>query len=189
LKQAKAVYNGKSKYAKEGCRCRICKKWLKKGMRKANQFLCCNKDSRDLTRCQKIYYKRKRARIAKLKPKPDHGFVICDVCQTKIKKTDPFQKRCTSGKKGVLSSCQKEGMRRNSNSNKKFDDDLLDVPTKKRLCLKCGDKFDSLHRFNCLCDKCTVSNDRGVRTEHRVHSPVNHTGGKVTLGIDDVDLV
>ncbi len=167
MKKTKQVYKGKSKFAKEGCPCRICRKWLEKGVRKANQFLCCNDNSRELTDCQKLYYKKKREAIAAARPAPDYGFVICDVCQTKVKKTDPLQKRCTSGIKGVLSECQKEGMRRNSNKNND-DDDLPEIVTTKRLCLKCGDIFDSLHIHNRICDKCTVINDRGVRKEHRV---------------------
>lgn len=168
MKKAKTVYNGNAKYAKVGCRCKQCKKWLKKGVRKANQFLCCNDDSRDLTKCQKSYYKNKRAKIAKTKPRPDYGFVVCDVCLTKRKKTDPLQKRCTSGIKGVLSNCQKEGMRRNS-SKSCDNEDRPDVPTEKRLCLKCGNRFDSLHLFNRVCDKCCVVNDKGIKQEHKVH--------------------
>lgn len=180
MKKTKTVYKGRPKYAREACRCRTCKKWLKKGVRKANQFLCCNDDSRDLTECQRTYYKNKRAKIAEAKPRPDYGFVICDVCLIKRKKTDPLQKRCTSGIKGVLSSCQKEGMRRNSNKSSD-DGDLPDVPTKKRVCLKCQKKFDSLHSHNRVCDKCTIVNDRGTRQEHRVH-------GTQSLIGDDVDL-
>ncbi len=175
MRKAKQTYKGKAKYAREGCECRTCKKWLKKGKRKANQFLCCNNDSRDLTKCQRTYYRNKRARIALLKPKPDYGFVICDVCLTKVKKTDPLQKRCTSGKKGVLSECQKEGMRRNC--NKQPDEKNIRYPevlTEKRLCLRCGEMFDSLHVHNRICDKCTVINDRGQRKEHKV------IGGKET---------
>ncbi len=169
MKKPKAVYNGKPKYALRGCQCRTCRKWLKKGERKANQFLCCNDDSRDLTECQRLYYKRKRAKLSKKKPKPDYGFVICDVCQTKVKKSDPLQKRCTSGIKGVLSECQKEGMRRNSNkSNKEEDNNLPEVPTTKRYCLKCRKMFDSVHKYNRICDKCTVINDRGTRKAHKV---------------------
>ncbi len=158
----------KTKFAREGCRCRICKKWLAKGKRKANQQLCCNEDSRDLTPCQKLYYKNKRAAIAKARPKPDYGFMVCDVCQKKVKKTDSLQKRCTSGIKGVLSECQREGMRRNSSNS---DNDLPDVITSKRTCLKCGRKFNSLHKYNRICDNCTVINDRGVRKEYKDHSP------------------
>ncbi len=178
---------GKTKYARHGCECRICKKWLKKGQRKANQFLCCNKDSRNLTACQKLYYKKKRAKIAAAKPKPDYGFIICDVCQTKVKKTDPLQKRCTSGKKGVLSECQKEGMRRNSNKDDD-DRDLPDVRTKKRLCLKCGKKFDSLHPYNRICDKCTIENDKGTRREHRDHSPEKRRVGTISEVLCSADL-
>lgn len=175
MKKSKAVYKGKAKYAKKGCKCRTCRKWLEKGVRKANQFLCCNDDSRDLTACQKAYYKKKRAKIAKARPKPDYGFVICDICRTKVGKTDPLQKRCTSGIKGVLSPCQKEGMRRNSNKN--YEDDLPDVRTEKRTCMKCRIKFDSLHPYNRICDKCTIANDKGVRMEHRV-SEAMATGRK-----------
>ncbi len=169
MRKSKAVYKGRSKYAKVGCKCRTCGKWLAKGKRKANQFLCCKIDSRDLTECQRTYYKNKRAQIAKNKPKPDYGFVICDICQAKTKKTDHFQKRCTSGKKGVMSECQKEGRRRNSNKNSADIESLYPtVYTKKRDCLRCGKKFDSLHVHNRICDKCTIINDRGVRKEHKL---------------------
>ncbi len=178
MRKARQVYKGKTKYAKEGCECKVCKIWLKKGERKANQFLCCNEDSRDLTVCQRKYYKDKRAKIAEKKPKRDYGELVCDVCLETVKKTDPLQKRCTSGEKGVLSECQKEGMRRNSNKNSDDDESLPIVPTKKRGCLKCGKRFDSLHKFNRVCDKCTITNDRGGRKEHKVLNGKNDVFGQ-----------
>ncbi len=187
MRKAKEVYEGKAKYAKKGCKCRTCKKWLKKGLRKANQFLCCNEDSRDLTECQRTYYKNKRAKISKTRPKRNYGYVICDVCQARVKKSDPLQKRCTSGEKGVLSQCQKIGMRRNS--NKGGDDcNLPSVPTKKRTCLKCGEKFDSLHKYNRICDKCTIINDKGVRKEHKVIGGMNTRSISFLSELDKVIL-
>ncbi len=192
MRKAKTLYNGKAKYAKEGCECKICKKWLAKGKRKANQFLCCNRDSRDLSKCQKKYYKDKRARIAKLKPKPDYGYVICDICRTKVKMTDPAQKRCTSGTKGVLSECQKEGMRRNTRKTPE-ERDYPKVPTKKRECLKCERMFDSVSPFNRICEDCANENAELRLPEHRVHTPEEHSGLKgntrrIGRYVDDVDV-
>ena len=186
MRKPKKVYSGKTKYAKKGCKCKVCKIWLKKGERKANQFLCCNEDSRDLTECQRKYYKNKRAKIAKAKPKPDYGDLVCDVCLDTVKKTDPLQKRCTSGIKGELSECQKEGMRRNANKSHADDETLPDVPTKKRDCLRCGKQFDSLHIFNRVCDRCTVINDRGGRKEHKVIAGMN---GSRTSFLPELDRV
>ncbi len=188
MRKPKQVYKGKTKYAREGCECKVCKVWLKKGERKANQFLCCNEDSRDLTDCQRKYYKNKRAKIAKAKPKADYGDLVCDVCLSTVKKTDPLQKRCTSGIKGELSECQKEGMRRNSNKGYNDINQLYpEVPTKKRDCLRCGKEFDSLHKYNRVCDKCTIVNDKGVRPEHR--SNMSIARGNELVGIDDIDAL
>lgn len=194
MRKAKEVYNGKAKYAKEGIECFVCKKWLKKGVRKANQFLCCNDDSRDLTECQRTYYKNKRAEIAKLKPKPEYGYVICDVCRTKVKKTDPLQKRCTSGIKDVLSECQKEGMRRNTRkSPDEREQRFANIPTKKRLCLKCEQKFDSISPYNRICEPCGIENDELQVSEYRVHTPDNGNAGsqdnrRISRFVDDVDV-
>ncbi len=195
MRKPQAVYNGKAKYAKEGCECRICKKWLAKGKRKANQFLCCNKDSRDLSKCQKKYYKDKRAAIAKLKPKPDYGYVICDVCRTKVKMTDPAQKRCTSGTKGVLSECQKEGMRRNTRMTpeERELEGYPILPTEKRECLKCEKMFDSVSKFNRICEVCAEENAEIMKSEHRVHTPDDGNrahGNRRRIGryVDDVDV-
>ncbi len=193
MRKPKEIYNGKAKYAREGIGCFICKKWLEKGLRKANQFLCCNDDSRDLTECQRTYYKNKRAEIAKLKPKPVYGFVICDVCRKTVKKTDPLQKRCTSGTKGVLSECQKEGMRRNT---RKSPDErgqrYPDVPTKKRECLKCEEMFDSVSPYNRICEKCSIENDELQVSEYRVHTPdsvgVKEEQRRISRFVDDVDV-
>ncbi len=176
MRKPKEIYKGKSKYAREGCECRICKKWLEKGERKANQFLCCNDDSRDLTECQIKYYKDKRAKKAKLRPKPNYGFVICDVCRKTVKKTDPMQKRCTSGIKGVLSTCQKAGMRRTC--NKKGNKDL---PTKKRTCLKCREKFDSFSPYNRICPPCADENNEITKPEHRIHIEDDCASGDINL--------
>lgn len=193
MRKPQAVYNGRSKYAKEGCKCFICGKWLGKGKRKANQFLCCKKDSRDLSKCQKKYYKDKRAEIAKLRPEPDYGYVICDICRSKVKKTDPMQKRCTSGIKGVLSECQKEGMRRNTRKTPEGKGQRYPkVPTKKRECLKCERKFDSVSTGNRICNECANENSELRLPEHRVHTPDDggRSGGRRRIGryVDDVDV-
>lgn len=172
MKKARAVYNGKPKRALKGCNCQWCGKWLEKGVRKPKQLLCCNNDSRDLTACQREYYKQKRADIAKTMPIPDYGVLICDVCLREIKKTAVFQKRCTSDITGELSKCQKEGNQRTKNKNRK---ELAIVPTKKRLCLKCREDFESRDIHNRICEECTIENDNiGMVSTY-----------KVSLNIDD----
>ena len=160
--KAKKVYTGKAKYAKQGVNCRICRIWLKKGERKANQFLCCNDDSRILTSCQKRYYKAKRDKALEGRAIPDYGHINCDICKSYIKKQDPMQKRCTSGIKGKLSECQKEGVRRNAN-NKDDNDPAETAETTKRICLKCGEFFDSIQEFNRICEKCDDLNTKAIR--------------------------
>ncbi len=188
MRKPKQVYIGKNKYARAGLPCRICGTWLYKGKRKANQFLCNNDDSRDRTACQREYYKRKRDVISATKPKPDYGELVCDICQKTVKRTDPLQKRCTSGKKGILSKCQREGMRKNTKNKprKKRYVGTVKVITKKRTCLKCDKKFDSLHPFNRICDKCTVLNDRGGKKEHKVMGGMNTSS---TDFISDLDKI
>ena len=36
---------------------------------------------------------------------------------------------------------------------------------KKRLCLKCGEKFLNRHPYNCICEQCSLKNKRiGLKT-------------------------
>jgi hypothetical protein len=192
-----------TKYAKEGINCSICQKLLKKGERRANQFLCCNENSRNLTECQKKHYKLKRDKVSREKPPLDYGYIICDVCEETIKKQDSSQKRCISGIKGVQSECQKKALRRYASNQyhaatkdqprrkktvhpvrrkgdqniekKHFAATRHEIETKpgtvtvvkmggqeKRACMKCGEKFVSVHNFNRICSKCTVLNDRAT---------------------------
>lgn len=181
--KAKKKYKGMVRYAKEGAECIICKTWLEVGERKANQFLCCNdKDARLLTDCQKKHYKNKRDKVASDKPVPDYGFVFCDQCGTKVKKRDPMQKRCVSPVRNELSPCQKKAVTKTA--AKHYDEPPEPkTTTKKRLCLKCGEKFDSLHVHNRICEKCTAINERAERPQHKVLREGE------TYGMNVVDLV
>lgn len=166
----KKKYKGMVRYAKEGAECIICKTWLKVGERKANQFLCCNdKDARFLTDCQKKHYKNKRDKVTSEAPAPEYGFVFCDVCGTKVKKRDPMQKRCVTPTKGVLSVCQKKAVKKTAARHYENPPEPATAEA-KRLCLRCGEKFESLHRFNRLCDKCTVLNERTAMPAHKILS-------------------
>ncbi|MCK5219714.1 hypothetical protein KAR10_09330, partial [bacterium] len=151
--------------AKQGINCRICRTWLKKGERKANQFLCCNKDSRILTNCQKRHYQLKRVAVADAKPVPDYGSMICDQCGLRQKKQDPMQKRCVSNVKGERSECQKKGMR--VNSAKLYDPEPTPEEKTKRMCLKCGEPFESAHVHNRICEDCNILNER-ARKENKI---------------------
>jgi hypothetical protein len=173
LKKKQKVYTGQAKYAKQGIHCRICRKWLKKGMRKANQFLCCNDDSRNLTGCQKRYYKAKRDKVAEEKPPIDYGYIICDTCKKSIKKQDALQKRCISGIKGKSSECQKEAMRRYAAN--RYDAPAVPKATKGkgiRICMKCQEKFESEHEYNRICEKCGEENQSETRIAHRMRAEV-----------------
>jgi hypothetical protein len=138
-----------------------------------------------LTVCQKRYYKIKRDIAAREKPAIDYGRLICDTCGKDIKKQDAMQKRCITGIKGKASECQKKAMRKYAANQywvSAANDDCQEVhtPTPKpvknkgkdsRLCLKCGEMFESEHPYNRICDKCLVSNDREARVAHKMVNP------------------
>jgi hypothetical protein len=171
---------GQAKYAKQGIYCRICRVWLKKGERKANQFLCCNEDSRNLTICQKKYYKAKRDIAAMEKPAIDYGRLTCDTCGSDIKKQDAMQKRCITGIKGKSSECQKKAMRKYA-ANQYHAPPVKTRGKDNRLCLKCGEMFESEHVYNRICDNCRVSNDREARISHRFVQAGGHLNSDRSL--------
>lgn len=161
--KAKKKMESKVRYAKTGCKCLTCKKWLKKGERKANQFLCCNKDSRVLTTCQKKHRQGKAREVKAARDKKLPQTLICDQCKKTIPRTDLHQKRCVSGKKGILSPCQKKAIKTHGANHYKE----VTVKKHKSVCLKCGEKFSSDGKYHRICDTCTAVNSRISVKEHR----------------------
>jgi hypothetical protein len=153
----------KVRYAKHGSKCVVCKKWLKVGERKANQFLCCNEDSRILTNCQKKHRQTKARQVKKTRDEKLPQTLICDQCKKTIPRTDLHQKRCVSGKKGILSACQKKAIKDHGAKHYKE----VTVKKHKSVCLKCGGKFSSDGKFHRICDPCSSINSRISVKEHR----------------------
>jgi hypothetical protein len=153
----------KVRYATQGCKCRVCKKWLEKGERKANQFLCCNKDSRILTTCQKKHRQVKARQDKDLRDKGLSKTLVCDQCKKTIPRTDLHQKRCVSGTKGILSPCQKKAIKDHGAKHYKE----VTVRKHKSVCLRCGKKFSSDGKYHRICDPCTAINSRISVKEHK----------------------
>jgi hypothetical protein len=126
-----------------------------------------------LTNCQRKYYKIKRDTAAREKPAIDYGRLICDTCGKDIKKQDAMQKRCITGIKGKSSECQKEAMRKYA-ANQYHTPPVKTRGRAGRLCLKCGEMFESEHPYNRICDKCRVENDREARIAHRFMQAGGH---------------
>lgn len=53
---------------------------------------------------------------------------------------------------------------------------LMLVLKKKRVCLKCGEKFLSKSPYNRVCDKCASMNER-LSSNEKVLSPYDSTNG------------
>jgi hypothetical protein len=50
----------------------------------------------------------------------------------------------------------------------KIEAKKAEAALKKKLCLKCNEKFKSKGDYNRICDPCAAVNDRVVRKMHRV---------------------
>jgi hypothetical protein len=162
------------RFAKTDAPCKVCKVILKAGERRANQFLCCNEDARDLTECQKAHYGAR----------PKKKRIKCDVCFKLITQQDPNQKRCVSDEKEVDSRCQKMAKARTAASHydpiikglsEPEEVGLSGRPSKskreKRICMKCGKKFPSTGPYNRICDKCNTMNERVASTGFKMAAP------------------
>jgi hypothetical protein len=155
------------RFARTDTPCKVCNTILKAGERRANQFLCCNEDSRDLTDCQKLHYAAK----------PKVKRIMCDVCKRSIIQQDPNQKRCVAEGDGD-SECQKIAKARTAANH--YTPVTKELPeaeeTKppgrkpkskrtKRICMKCHRKFPSTGPYHRICDKCNTLNERVSRKE------------------------
>ncbi len=163
-------------YAKEGIHCRHCHTWIPQGERLAHQSLCTmhndwavhgdwqKKDGvmKQRSQCQMLHAKNKKNGY------DAPAFFTCDVCGVKGKPLRSNQKRCLSTEKGVQTPCQIEHHRRNNEGDdmqaiKDFQVKyLMPEEVKKRECLRCNKKFKSKGKFNRICPKCAVANERGT---------------------------
>jgi hypothetical protein len=144
----KEKMESKIRYAKRGCKCQICGTWLALGKRKANQFLCCNEDSDNLTVCQKRHRQLKLINDTAESNKDRISTLVCDQCHKTIPRINQHQKRCMSEVEGERSQCQKDAMKKIS------ADHEANKNCRKRNCLKCNQPFESTGRFNKVCGKC-----------------------------------
>jgi hypothetical protein len=92
-------------------------------------------------------------------------FVICDVCQKEIEQEHASQLRCVSGVEGELSPCQV--IAKNRIARKHHEDNKGKLEERKKVCLKCGEKFKSKGDYNRICDPCSAVNGRVTRTMHK----------------------
>ncbi len=90
--------------------------------------------------------------------------IICDTCLETIIPIDPRQVRCVTGIKDVLSACQKKAKLKISADHKK---PKAGKGNKKRVCLRCNNKFSSTGPFNRVCNKCRCINER-VKKESKL---------------------
>lgn len=70
--------------------------------------------------------------------------------------------------RGIKLYCCKECRKTDERINRLSQKRIATVSTKKRICLKCYEKFDSLSPANRICPECTLAN-------HRIGRVINDT--------------
>jgi hypothetical protein len=96
----------------------------------------------------------------------DNSKKCCNCCGKPLGSTVKNAQYCKSKVKGEMSKCQKWG--KSESEKRTRDKKTLEVKSLKKekntevWCLKCGKNFKSLSKFNRVCEKCAINNNKRV---------------------------
>ena len=86
-------------------------------------------------------------------------YIPCDICGKKILFTRKNRQRC--GNSNTWTECQREAQRRRQRGELHAERRKVRSGAKAgRDCLKCGERFKPVGKYNRICDKCDVENQR-----------------------------
>ncbi len=86
-------------------------------------------------------------------------YIPCDICGKKILFTRKNRQRC-SNNDDTWTECQREAQRRRQRGELHAKRRKVRYETGGCDCLKCGEKFKPIGKYNRICEGCTVENER-----------------------------